>query len=53
MFISNGYNVKATPYGTPGYIKEGEYVYDVHPWNVGTDENGNLRVFDMLTGYPN
>lgn len=53
MFINNGYNVKATPYGTPGYIKEGEYVYDVHPWNVGTDGNGNLKVFDMLTGYPN
>lgn len=48
--LNQGYTLKPSPRGNKGYANQYGHIYDLHEYNLGRDNQGNLRIFDMLLG---
>lgn len=50
--VNQGYipvqNVRDYGYTQDGFANDYGTIFDLHPWNLGRDQNGNLKVFDMM-----
>lgn len=48
--FGQGYVPKLSPSGNKGYANQYGHIYDLHEYNLGRDNQGNLKIFDMLVG---
>ena len=48
--LGQGYIPKPSPSGNKGYMNQYGHIYDLHEYNLGRDNYGQLKIFDMLLG---